>query len=101
MLNIINILKGRTKKVVVHGPKKGDRVSIDLSNSSSVDVKAFAYLINTLYSKNKRNYKLSPTEEIELYKDIKNSGIISENVMLADLSDYKVYLFNNRHKIIV
>jgi len=101
MLNIINILKGRAKEVVVHGPKKGDRISIDLRNSSSVGVKAFAYLINTLYSKNKRSYKLSPNEEIELYKDIKNSGITSENIALADLSDYNAYLFNNRHKIVV
>lgn len=100
MLNILNILKGRTKKVIVHGPKKGDCVSIDLNNSSSVDVKVLGYLINTLYSKNK-NYKLTPPEEIAFYTDIKKSGINKKNLLLAELDEYRAYIFNNRHQLAV
>lgn len=98
MLDLLKIIKGLSKKLIVHGPKKGEKITIDLKNAPVIDLKAFCHLTNVLYSK-KKNYKLNPPEEISFYIDLINSGAQKDNLDYDDLSEYQAYIFNNRHKL--
>ncbi|MFH1453768.1 MAG: hypothetical protein ABIH00_07290 [Armatimonadota bacterium] len=98
MLDLLKPLKGLKKEMLIHGPKKDENILINLRKAPNIDCKAFCHMLNILYSK-KKNYKLNPREEIQLFKDLKDAGINKKKISFNELTDYRVYIFNNRHKL--
>lgn len=99
MINLSKILAGKTTKITVHGPQKNDKIIINLEQAPIIERKAMPYMWHILYDK-KGEYKLNTKEEEAFYNDLVEAGVANnEEISFDQLSEYRAFIFNNRHKL--